>query len=113
MDRATDREPIDHIYEVRGAKAPESKFGYSPATNHDHGFAVVIKDDRFALTTMTTVENSDRAPLGDWIDALEARLHPLQVALGAPLGQQGVELVDPFHVQGAVLGPARVTPSLL
>lgn len=43
--------PVSRFYEFKGTKPPKSKFEFSPATNHDLGFAVVMKDRRFALLT--------------------------------------------------------------
>lgn len=51
--------PMSRFYEFRGAKAPKSKFEFSPATNDALGFAVAIQNGRFAL--MTTEPNEDVA----------------------------------------------------
>jgi putative SOS response-associated peptidase YedK len=49
--RARGIAPISRFYEFLGAKAPKEKFEFSPAVNDALGFAVAIKDGRFALMT--------------------------------------------------------------
>jgi putative SOS response-associated peptidase YedK len=51
--------PMSRFYEFRGERAPKAKFEFSPATNDALGFAVVVKDGRFAL--MTTEPGPDVA----------------------------------------------------
>ena len=51
--------PMDRFYEFRGAKAPKSKFEFTPAVNEPLGFAVTKKGDRFAL--LTTEPSADVA----------------------------------------------------
>ncbi len=86
--------PVDRFYEFRGAKAPKSKFAFTPAVNEPLGFAAVVKNGRFAL--LTTAPNADVAPihgrmpvtlrLGDWRRFLTACAWPAELAAPAPDG---------------------------
>jgi putative SOS response-associated peptidase YedK len=85
---------MDRFYEFRGAKAPKSKFAFTPAVNEPLGFAVVVKSGRFAL--LTTAPNVDVAPfhsrmpvtlrLQDWRRFLTAGAWPADLTTPAPEG---------------------------
>ncbi len=58
--------PMDRFYEFKGDKPPQkgmlkSKFAFTPAVNEPLGFAVIVKNGRFAL--LTTAPNPDVAPI--------------------------------------------------
>ena len=86
--------PMDRFYEFRGAKPPKSKFAFAPAVNEPLGFAVVVKDGRFAL--LTTAPNADVAPihgrmpvtlrLRDWRRFLTAGAWPAELVTPAREG---------------------------
>ena len=54
---------MDRFYEYRGTKPPKSKFEFAPAINEPLGFAVAVRDGKFAL--LTTEPNSDVAEIHD------------------------------------------------
>ena len=84
--------PMDRFYEYRGTKAPKSKFEFTPALNEPLGFAVILKDGRFAL--MTCDPNPDvqdihsRMPVtlraSDWRRFLTSTSWPADLAAPAP-----------------------------
>jgi putative SOS response-associated peptidase YedK len=86
--------PMDRFYEFRGEKPPKSKFAFTPAVNEPLGFAVVVKDGRFAL--LTTAPNPDVAPihgrmpvtlrLRDWRRFLTAGAWPADLTAPAAEG---------------------------
>jgi putative SOS response-associated peptidase YedK len=58
--------PMDSFYEFRGDGPPQkstlkSKFAFTPAVNEPLGFAVIVRNGRFAL--MTTAPNPDVAAI--------------------------------------------------
>lgn len=55
--------PMDRFYEYRGTQPPKSKFAFAPAINEPLGFAVAVRDGKFAL--LTTEPNSDVAEIHD------------------------------------------------
>jgi putative SOS response-associated peptidase YedK len=86
--------PLDRFYEFKGEKAPKAKFAFTPAVNEPLGFAVVVKNGRFAL--LTTAPNVDVAPihgrmpvtlrLSDWRRFLTAAEWPANLAAPALAG---------------------------
>jgi putative SOS response-associated peptidase YedK len=83
--------PMDRFYEFRGTKPPKSKFEFTPALNEPLGFAVILKDGRFAL--MSCEPNPDvqgihsRMPVtlraSDWRRFLTSPLWPADLAAPA------------------------------
>ncbi len=91
--------PMDRFYEFRGDEAPQksklkSKFAFTPAVNEPLGFAVIVKNGRFAL--LTTSPNPDVAPihgrmpvtlrLRDWRRFLTAGAWPADLTAPAQEG---------------------------
>jgi putative SOS response-associated peptidase YedK len=86
--------PMDRFYEFKGQKPPKSKFAFTPAVNEPLGFAVIVKDGRFAL--LTTAPNPDVAPihgrmpvtlrLRDWRRFLTAAAWPADLTAPAAEG---------------------------
>ena len=86
--------PMDRFYEFKGDKPPKAKFAFTPAVNEPLGFAVVVKNGRFAL--LTTAPNADVAPihgrmpvtlrLRDWRRYLTAWAWPAELAAPASDG---------------------------
>ena len=91
--------PMDRFYEFKGDKPPQkgvlkSKFAFTPAVNEPLGFAVIVKNGRFAL--LTTAPNPDVAPihgrmpvtlrLRDWRRFLTAGAWPADLAAPAEEG---------------------------
>jgi len=86
--------PMDRFYEFRGAKPPKAKFEFAPAVNEPLGFAVILKDGRFAL--MTTEPGPDvygfhnRMPVtlraSDWPRFLTSASWPADIVAPAPAG---------------------------
>ena len=86
--------PMDRFYEFKGDKPPKSKFAFTPAVNEPLGFAVIVKNGRFAL--LTTTPNPDVAPihgrmpvtlrLRDWRRFLTAGAWPADLTAPAAEG---------------------------
>ncbi|MDB5480430.1 MAG: hypothetical protein JWO83_1483 [Caulobacteraceae bacterium] len=86
--------PMDRFYEFKGDKPPKSKFAFTPAVNEPLGFAVIVKNGRFAL--LTTAPGPDvalihgRMPvtlrLRDWRRFLTAGPWPADLTAPAPEG---------------------------
>lgn len=86
--------PFARFYAFKGDKPRKSKFEFSSATNDDLGFAVAVKDGRFAL--MTTAPNADvreihgRMPVtlraADWVRYLTDPAFPRDLTAPAPAG---------------------------
>jgi len=86
--------PMDRFYEFKGDKPPKSKFAFTPAVNEPLGFAVIVKNGRFAL--LTTAPNPDVAPihgrmpvtlrLRDWRRFLTAGAWPADITAPAAEG---------------------------
>ena len=85
---------MDRFYEFKGDKPPKAKFAFTPAVNEPLGFAVVVKNGRFAL--LTTAPTADVAPihgrmpvtlrLRDWRRYLTAGAWPAELAAPASDG---------------------------
>jgi putative SOS response-associated peptidase YedK len=91
--------PMDRFFEYKGETAPrkgalKAKFAFTPAVNEPLGFAVIVKNGRFAL--LTTAPNPDVAPihgrmpvtlrLRDWRRFLTAAPWPADLTAPAPDG---------------------------
>jgi putative SOS response-associated peptidase YedK len=92
--RARGIAPMNSFYEYRGTRPPKSKFKFVPAINEPLGFAVVIRDGRFALLTAEpnsdVAEVHDRMPvtlrLGDWRRWLTSETWPADLVVPAQTG---------------------------
>jgi putative SOS response-associated peptidase YedK len=92
--RARGIAPMDRFYEYRGAKPPKSKFQFAPAINEPLGFAVAIRDGKFALLTTEpnadVAEIHDRMPvtlrLGDWRRWMTSEAWPADLVAPAQSG---------------------------